>query len=234
MPTLVLSPTTETFSLSLINDIRIDTLSWKPERNLTETLLPQIDSLLKKHALNTKNLSRIVTCTGPGSYTSLRITLSILNTFAYVYAIPIIGLSLFDIELFSFLQQIPHAPIPLHGTQHISITLSSKYKDKITQSYQCTFENKLIKNIEKITTHPPETTPYSFPLSFHEGKGKSSWDTQYTTTSVSQHETTLQIAQAFRENEGITKYIKPQTMVTPLYYRAPVTTISKKKTISTL
>ncbi len=63
----------------------------------SEELLNIIDYLFKQTGKNVKELEGIAVTVGPGSFTGLRIGLSIVKTFAQVLQIPVIGLSSLDI-----------------------------------------------------------------------------------------------------------------------------------------
>jgi len=58
---------------------------------LSENLLLEIDHLLKKNKVTLNNLQGILTVTGPGPFTSLRIAVTITNTLAYSLDIPVMG-----------------------------------------------------------------------------------------------------------------------------------------------
>ena len=59
--------------------------------NKTQIILPMIDKILKKHDVKMKNLSAIEVNVGPGSYTGLRVGLTIANAMSFDLKIPING-----------------------------------------------------------------------------------------------------------------------------------------------
>jgi len=59
---------------------------------LSETLLTKIELLLKNNLLNKEDLFQIQVNTGPGSYTSLRIGITVANLLAYSLDIPVVAL----------------------------------------------------------------------------------------------------------------------------------------------
>ncbi len=69
----------------------LNQLSWQADRHLAETINLKIDQLLSKASLNLTNLDGLGVFTGPGSFTGLRIGLSVANAMAYGLNIPIIG-----------------------------------------------------------------------------------------------------------------------------------------------
>lgn len=79
--------------LSLLNESgqTIDHELWQSGRQLSEKLLSHIEALIKKHEQAISDLDGIVVFEGPGSFTSLRIGLTVTNTMAYAQGIPIVG-----------------------------------------------------------------------------------------------------------------------------------------------
>jgi tRNA threonylcarbamoyladenosine biosynthesis protein TsaB len=67
--------------------------------NRTQMILPMIDKLLKKHALELKDLRAIEVNVGPGSYTGLRVGLAIANALSFALKIPINGKKVGEIIL---------------------------------------------------------------------------------------------------------------------------------------
>ena len=59
--------------------------------NHAETLLPLVDTLLKKADLSLSQLSALALSIGPGSFTGLRIGLSTVKGLAYGWQIPVVG-----------------------------------------------------------------------------------------------------------------------------------------------
>src|SRR3989338_2706467 len=56
-------------------------------------LLKRISDFLKKQKLGFSDILGIITVTGPGSFTSIRTSLSIVNTWANIMSIPAVGFS---------------------------------------------------------------------------------------------------------------------------------------------
>lgn len=61
------------------------------ENNLSKTLLPGIDSLLKEQGLAVKDLSRIVFGIGPGSYTGTRVGAAVAKSLGFALQISVQG-----------------------------------------------------------------------------------------------------------------------------------------------
>lgn len=64
---------------------------WHAHRALAETLLGVIVEQLAQHEARLTDITGIICFEGPGSYTGLRIGLSVANALAYSYAVPIVA-----------------------------------------------------------------------------------------------------------------------------------------------
>ncbi len=69
----------------------IDKIRLIGDFKVSEQLLSLIDQILKKNKLKQHELRGIMTITGPGSFTSIRIAVVVANTLAYSLKIPIVG-----------------------------------------------------------------------------------------------------------------------------------------------
>lgn len=65
--------------------------TWQAHRQLSETVHATIWSLLKKQQKEWADLRGIVCFQGPGSFTGLRIGLTVGNALAYNYGIPVVA-----------------------------------------------------------------------------------------------------------------------------------------------
>lgn len=78
--------------LGLYNDNnKLDYLVWQAHRQLAETLHQQIKVLLSKNHIDVSKIEAIVAFEGPGSFTGLRIGLSVANALAASLKLPIAG-----------------------------------------------------------------------------------------------------------------------------------------------
>jgi tRNA threonylcarbamoyladenosine biosynthesis protein TsaB len=64
---------------------------WQADRRLAKELLPQLEKQLQKRDKTWKDISGIGVFLGPGSFTGLRIGLTVANTLADSLNIPIVG-----------------------------------------------------------------------------------------------------------------------------------------------
>lgn len=66
-------------------------ITWQAHRQLSDTLLTKIEQLLQQANLKMNQLDGIAIYKGPGSFTGLRIGITVANTLSYSLNIPIIG-----------------------------------------------------------------------------------------------------------------------------------------------
>lgn len=72
-------------------DKLVELVKWEAGRQLAETIHTKIDELLKAHNKSQNDLTGLICFKGPGSFTGLRIGLTVGNAMAYGLGIPIVG-----------------------------------------------------------------------------------------------------------------------------------------------
>ncbi|MFV1917678.1 MAG: tRNA (adenosine(37)-N6)-threonylcarbamoyltransferase complex dimerization subunit type 1 TsaB, partial [Patescibacteria group bacterium] len=60
-------------------------------KDKSQKLLPFIDEVLDKHGKKVRDISEIEINTGPGSFTGLRVGVSVANTLGWVLGVPVNG-----------------------------------------------------------------------------------------------------------------------------------------------
>ena len=70
---------------------------WRGANTQTVELAPAIDTLLAKSGLEAADLKAIAVAIGPGSYTSLRVGLSVAKGMSLAHQIPLVGVPTLDI-----------------------------------------------------------------------------------------------------------------------------------------
>lgn len=65
--------------------------TWEADRTLARYLLKKLINFLEENGVVLDQLSGLFVFRGPGSYTGLRIGLTVMNTLAYAQNIPIVG-----------------------------------------------------------------------------------------------------------------------------------------------
>jgi tRNA threonylcarbamoyladenosine biosynthesis protein TsaB len=105
---------------------QMDYIKWPAGRELSVTMHGKIENLLAGHAKKLEDLQGIVCFQGPGSFTGLRIGLTVADALAYSFKIPIVASQEEDwiskgIEQLQSGQDdqiaLPHYGAPVHITQ---------------------------------------------------------------------------------------------------------------------
>ena len=72
-----------------LNGVIVAKETWEAHRQLAETIHKKIDELLKRASISFAQLDAIAVYEGPGSFTGLRIGISVANAFGYSLGIPV-------------------------------------------------------------------------------------------------------------------------------------------------
>ena len=80
-------------------------------QDLSKEALPEIDKLFKKAKLNPKDINRIVVVNGPGSFTGIRIGITIAKTYAWALNLDIITVNALEAMSISCEEKVNHVPI---------------------------------------------------------------------------------------------------------------------------
>lgn len=67
--------------------------SWEAGRELSNQLLSAIQSSLNSYSRSMADIKGVIIYEGPGSYTGLRISISVANSIGYSNKIPVVGVS---------------------------------------------------------------------------------------------------------------------------------------------
>lgn len=87
----------DTATAETVIGLNDEVVSWVSKRNQSKELLPAIDKLIHSQRLAPNKLKGLVVNTGPGSFTGLRVGLTVANGFGYGMKIPVAGMSEFDV-----------------------------------------------------------------------------------------------------------------------------------------
>ncbi len=106
---------TRTASLALYDDtgVRAETTWWARE-NHTVSLMPQFERLLELGGVTLDHVGAIGVATGPGSFTGLRIGLSLAKGLAMVRGMSVIGVPTLD----GLAQALAWQPLPIWAVLH--------------------------------------------------------------------------------------------------------------------
>ncbi len=69
----------------------LQTETWQAHRQLAETIHYKIDEITARAGLQVKDIQGIVVFEGPGSFTGLRIGITVANALAYSFDVPIVA-----------------------------------------------------------------------------------------------------------------------------------------------
>ena len=84
--------------IGLLKDNKlIDSVNFINDNNLSEKLLPSIKEILDKNNINKKELNKIFISVGPGSFTGIRIGVTVAKTIAWALKIKIIPISSLEV-----------------------------------------------------------------------------------------------------------------------------------------
>lgn len=79
--------------LVLVIDGKQYEYEWQADRRLAKELLAFLRDRLSEHAATVHNITGIGVMRGPGSFTGLRIGMTVLNTLAESVSVPIVGVT---------------------------------------------------------------------------------------------------------------------------------------------
>lgn len=92
MPTLTIRTDKPEAEIGLYrDDAQLDYKVWHAHRTLSLTLLEHIESMVRAQGLSRSNIEAIICFSGPGSFTGLRIGLTVADTLAYGMGVPVVG-----------------------------------------------------------------------------------------------------------------------------------------------
>jgi len=128
-------------SFSLINNkklIHSTPILNKKNDKISDCIIPSFVKIQKEYNLNNK-LRKLVVCTGPGSYTALRVGIAFMYGFSITKQIPLIGINCLELLKFA---------ITKDDFKNTTIFIISSNK----QNFYCTFSHKeknyLVEKIE--------------------------------------------------------------------------------------
>ena len=94
MVKLLLDSSNTSLSVGLSKEGQLlDFVSYECWQSQSEHMIPEIDALLKKHNVTRNDIEGIICAIGPGSYTGVRIALTIAKTMSLCLSIPVYPVS---------------------------------------------------------------------------------------------------------------------------------------------
>ena len=122
---LAIDTSTDWAGLALSKEgISFSELTWKPGKNHTSELFPNLDNLLETARLDMKNLCAVFVAKGPGSYNGLRAGISAAKGLAFSLNIPMVAVNTLEMEAYPFaFTGLPLCPIQDAGRGDIATAL---------------------------------------------------------------------------------------------------------------
>jgi tRNA threonylcarbamoyladenosine biosynthesis protein TsaB len=129
---LVIDTAQKEARLALALDNKVEQYFWDAGRELSASILVEIEKLYKKVNQKIDDTEAIIVNSGPGSFTGLRIGISIANSFAYALDIPIVGVD----HVSSFEELVTSGKKDLTGKKGFEKAIEPVYgaEPNITQS----------------------------------------------------------------------------------------------------
>ncbi len=94
----VIDTSTESVGMCLFDGVQVIAEQiWRSQNHHTVELVPAIEKMFKQSKIQTKDLTGLGIALGPGSFTSLRIGLSVIKGMALASSLPIVGIPSLDI-----------------------------------------------------------------------------------------------------------------------------------------
>ncbi len=124
----------------------IDSISYESWQSQSEHMIPELDNLLSKHQIGKNDIDRVIVAIGPGSYTGVRIALSIAKTIATVLPI-----SLYTVSSLRVLKDKENPSICLINAR------SNRSYIGIYQGSSCLLPDQIMNNeqvLDYIVGHP--------------------------------------------------------------------------------
>ena len=88
---IIIDTSTPKSLIAILKDKKLlSKCEWESKNNESKTLLPNLDSLIKKNKLNIQTCSKIFVVIGPGGFSSLRIGVSTAKSLSIILGIPLI------------------------------------------------------------------------------------------------------------------------------------------------
>lgn len=99
---LAIDTSTEWAAIALANESGLIARSWHAGRSQTTSILPAIEEMFGEARITAAALAAVGVATGPGTFTGLRVGLSIAKGFVLARGIPLIGVPTLEVAAASF------------------------------------------------------------------------------------------------------------------------------------
>lgn len=94
MLSLILDSANKDLGVAIAKDgVMLDEICYSAWQRQSELMIPEIENIFKRNNINPKEISEILVTKGPGSYTGVRIALTIAKIYGYALNIPVYAFS---------------------------------------------------------------------------------------------------------------------------------------------
>jgi tRNA threonylcarbamoyl adenosine modification protein YeaZ len=159
---LAIDTSSETTGLALIRDGQILAgTTWHCDRNHTGELLPHLEEMLKKTALNIKDIKGIIVARGPGSFNGLRVGLGTAKGLAFSLNVPIVGIGTLEAAAYQFADSgLPACAVFTAGRGEISCAGDYVSCNCIGNTRRKQTGTGALRRYRHAATHLPPAPPY--------------------------------------------------------------------------
>ncbi|MBT3865315.1 tRNA (adenosine(37)-N6)-threonylcarbamoyltransferase complex dimerization subunit type 1 TsaB [Candidatus Peregrinibacteria bacterium] len=158
MKTLAINTALKKTSIALIDGNKVvSEKTWLSNSNEAEKLMPEIAKLLKSKKVKYEDLKSVLLIKGPGSFTGLRIGVTVANTIAHLQKIPVYAATTFQYlwAAHTANAKTTHGPLVLFAGKkeiYIQLTKTSKPILKKLDEAKEFFETKKLTNLHGALT----------------------------------------------------------------------------------
>lgn len=147
MLSLILDSANKELGVAIAKDNEIiDEIKYDAWQKQSELMIPEIEKIFKRNSISPKDINEILVSQGPGSYTGVRIALTIAKVYAYALNLPIYAFSSLNI---------------LENPEKISICLINAKGNRsyfaVYDKEKAIVDDKVLTNnevIEYVNSHP--------------------------------------------------------------------------------
>ena len=156
MKSLVLDTLFENLSLGLLEDHEVRALLYTHcRRRNAKIVLAQLQELLRNLNWDLENLDELIVNRGPGSYTGVRIALSVVRTIAQVLKLPIRCVTSLEVMAFQVSPRLKPFPVMLNCTRQEVFWAWFEFNEKGFPEMTSEIELVVIKDLPNAVLESP-------------------------------------------------------------------------------
>ena len=172
MLTLAINTASLNSALALFKEGKVlQEISWNSQNNEAEKIMPEIDKMLQFNKLEYRDIEKVIVVKGPGSFTGLRVGITVGNTIAYLNNCQLNSIDTFNYFWHSMNENASTALLVFAGSKGVYVSIPEEKVEVVPLEELNEYLNK--KNIQKCFGDISESqkeqlkiTFTSLPLSF--------------------------------------------------------------------